>query len=91
MTISGCLMTLTFKSLHGQKNQPVISPDCSHKQTFDLFHDFIDDFSFAQMVKEPTMYKNLFLATNPTLVKRVAFLPGLNDLNMAIAIAQGTG
>ena len=40
------------------------------------------------MVKEPTRYNyilDLFLTTNPTLIKSVACLPGLNDHAMVIA------
>ena len=65
-----------------------MNPDCSHKQTYNLFHDFLDNFSFTQMVKEPTRYNNtleLFLTTNPTLTKSVACLPGLSDHDMVIA------
>ena len=40
------------------------------------------------MVKEPTRYNNildLFLTTNPTLIKSVACLPGLSDHDVVIA------
>ena len=70
------------------ENQPNMNPDCSHKQTYNLFHDFLDDFSFTQIVKEPTRYNNildLFLTTNPTLIKSLACLPGLSDHDMVIA------
>ena len=77
-----------FPKFTWPENQPNMNPDCSHKQTYNLFRDFLDDFSFTQMVKEPTRYNNildLFLTTNPTLIKSVACLPGLSDHDMVIA------
>ena len=77
-----------FPKFTWPENQPAMSPDCSHKQTYELFHDFIDDFNFTQIVTEPTRYNNildLFLTTNPILVNHVACLPGLSDHDMVIA------
>ena len=55
-----------------------ITPDCSHKAVYELFLEILHDFSFCQMVTEPTSQDNvldLFLTTNHTLIDKVSCLP----------------
>ena len=77
-----------FPKLVWPENNPILKSDCSHKQVYELFLDFLDDFSFTQMTTDPTRQNNvldLFLTTNPTLVQQVNCLSGLSDHDMVIA------
>ena len=77
-----------FPKLVWPENNPILKSDCSHKQVYELFLDFLDDFSFTQMTTDPTRQNNvldLFLTTNPTLVQQVNCLPGLSDHDMVMA------
>ena len=53
---------------------------------YELFLDIINDFSFCQMVTEPTCKENILdlcLTTNHTLIDKISCQPGLSDHDMA--------
>ena len=82
------LDNFSFPKLVWPENNPILKSDCLHKRVYELFRDFLDDFSFTQMTTNPTRQNNvldLFLTTNPTLVRQVNCLPGLSDDDMVIA------
>ena len=68
--------------------EPLIKPDCSCKQVYDYFIEILDDNNLTQVVTQPTRLNNtldLFLTTNPTLIKEVKCQPGLADHDMVSA------
>ena len=68
--------------------EPSIRPNCSFKQVYDHFMEFILDSNFTQVVTQPTRLNNtldLFLTTNPTLVNEVKVQPDLADHDMVSA------
>ena len=61
---------------------PIIKPGCSYPSLYDDFVEMLNDFSLSQMVREPTRdgsILDLFMTTNPTLVKSISIIPGLSD------------
>ena len=63
-------------------NIPTISPDRKYTHQYEEFIDLINEFSFTQLVTQPTRFENildLFLIDNPTLVKSVDIKPGIAD------------
>ena len=68
------------------RQHTLLKPDCTHKQIYDIFLDFINDFSLTQMITQPTRnILDLFLTTNPTLVEQVSCQSGLSDHDVVIA------
>ena len=60
-------------------------PNCTHRQTYNIFLDLINDFGFSQMVTHPIRFENtldLFLTKPPTLVDEVVSRPGISDHSM---------
>ena len=61
---------------------PSMKPGCSHPKVYEYFLSIINDFSLQQMVSLPTRLNNtldLFLTSNPTLVKHVSTMGGIAD------------
>ena len=61
---------------------PIIKPGCSYPSLYDAFVEMLNDFSLSQMVREPIRDGNildLFMTTNPTLVKSISIIPVLSD------------
>ena len=70
---------------------PSIKSGCSLHTHYEDFVDFLDDFSLAQMVTEPTRGDNIldyFLTSNPTLVNNIEIHPGIADHNMVLVNAS---
>ena len=64
---------------------PTIKPGCSCPRLYVDFIEILNDFSFSQVVREPTRCDNiidLFLTTNSSPVNSVNILPGLSDHNI---------
>ena len=61
---------------------PVLKPDYSCKPVYECFLEILHDFSFCQMVTEPTRHENildLLFTINHNLIDVVKCLPGLAD------------
>ena len=80
------LVDLYYPKLYLEKEgAPYIKAGRAYTKLFDSFLETMSDFSFSQMVREPTRHDNildLFLATNHTLVNLVNIIPGLSDNNV---------
>ena len=67
---------------------PSIKPGCSYTNLYDDFMTRLDDFSFVQMVTEPTRQENfidLFLTTNHTQFQKTEILPSIADHDIIVA------
>ena len=70
---------------------PIIKPGCSYPRLYDAFVEMLNDFSLSQMVREPTRDGNildLFMTTNPTLVKSISIIPGLSDHDIVRCVIE---
>ena len=67
---------------------PTTKQGCGFPSLYDDFMTLISDFSFTQMVTEPTRLDNvldLFMTSNYTLVQKVEIYPGIADHDVMVA------
>ena len=74
-------------NLHWRDCDPSIKLDCSFKQVYNYFIEFLLDSNLSQVVTKPTWLNNTLdlLLTNPTLVNVVKYQPGLGDHDIVSA------